>query len=77
MVEPDELKAPLRLDVLIGSEPSDVDGACTQLLRLCHRRCQYLANPVGSPLPIKPAQLVLAIPFVARWLASALVLVHI
>ena len=66
VVEPDELKAPLRLDVLIGSSPSDVDDACTHLLRLCHRRCQYLANYVGSPPPITPAQLVLVIPFATR-----------
>ena len=61
----------------LDQSSSDVDGACTQILRLCHRRCQYLANYVGSPPPITPAQLVLAIPFAARWLASALVLVHI
>ena len=66
MVDPDELKAALRLKVLSGSEPelspSDVVDACTQLLRLCHQRCQCLAIYVGSPPPIAPAQLVLAIP---------------
>jgi hypothetical protein len=56
----------------LNLNPSDVDGACTQLLR-----CQYLANYVGSPPPITLAQLVLVIPFADGWLASALVLVHI
>ena len=61
----------------LDQSPSDVDDACTQLLQLCHRRCGYLANYVGGLPPITPAQLVLAIPFAAHWLASALVLVHI
>ena len=60
-----------RLDLSL----SDVDDACTQLLRLCHRRCQYLANYVGSPPPITPAQLVLAIPFAAHWHHAAISIV--